>query len=132
MFATRLHYLLIFGILMALEGCASAVRWTPPTTPQQTATQPAIVERTGVRVVRTAAGLVGAPYRYGGASPRGFDCSGLVYYSYRSAGVHVPRTTRDLYRTAQPIDLAELTPRGSALFLFQRKSGACRDLFRQQ
>ncbi|KAA3626886.1 MAG: NlpC/P60 family protein [Proteobacteria bacterium] len=123
MFATRLHYLLIFGILMALEGCASAVRWTPPTTPQQTATQPAIVERTGVRVVRTAAGLVGAPYRYGGASPRGFDCSGLVYYSYRSAGVHVPRTTRDLYRTAQPIDLAELTPGDLLFFYFNEKVG---------
>lgn len=37
---------------------------------------------------------IGDPYEYGAAGPRRFDCSGLIYYSYRKAGFHhVPRTS---------------------------------------
>jgi len=36
---------------------------------------------------------LGDPYRYGAAGPNAFDCSGLVYFSYRKAGVKVPRTS---------------------------------------
>ena len=39
------------------------------------------------QVVRTAEALIGSPYRFGGASPAGFDCSGLVLYSYANAGI---------------------------------------------
>ena len=35
----------------------------------------------------------GDAYAYGGAGPERFDCSGLVYYSYRRAGFSVPRTS---------------------------------------
>lgn len=42
---------------------------------------------------RVAASMVGKPYRYGGHSPGGFDCSGLVYFSYQRAGLSVPRST---------------------------------------
>jgi len=42
---------------------------------------------------RVAASMVGKPYRYGGHGPGGFDCSGLVYFSYQRAGLIVPRST---------------------------------------
>lgn len=45
---------------------------------------------------RVAESMVGKPYVYGGHSPGvGFDCSGLVYYSYRRVGMSVPRTARE-------------------------------------
>jgi cell wall-associated NlpC family hydrolase len=66
-------------------------------------------------VVETARQQVGVPYRYGGESPRGFDCSGLVHYAYLSAGIEVPRTTVEQLRGARRIPLAELRP-GDVLF----------------
>ena len=71
----------------------------------------------GVRgeVVRTAYDMLGAPYRYGGDTPRGFDCSGLVYYSYRRAGVRVPRTTERQFWDTRAVALRYLRP-GDLLF----------------
>lgn len=59
--------------------------------------------------------LLGSPYRYGGAGPQGFDCSGLVHYAYGRAGASVPRTTRALYRRATPINPRTIRP-GDLLF----------------
>jgi cell wall-associated NlpC family hydrolase len=45
------------------------------------------------RVVKIARSKVGSQYRWGGTGPWGFDCSGLVHYSYRKAtGKTLPRT----------------------------------------
>jgi cell wall-associated NlpC family hydrolase len=62
--------------------------------------------------------MVGKPYRYGGATPEGFDCSGLVYYSYRQAGAALPRDTEAQRLGSHPVERASLR-RGDLVFFDQ-------------
>ncbi len=64
--------------------------------------------------------MLGVPYRYGGDSPRsGFDCSGLVQYSYRRAGAVLPRTTDALRQASRPVRASGLQ-RGDLVFFHQQ------------
>jgi murein DD-endopeptidase len=106
--------LLIF--ILALAGCASA--------PQSRAQQPQPVASTGAsngaadRAASNAAKMVGKPYRYGGSSPAGFDCSGLVQYSYRQAGIALPHNTDQQRSVSRAVKVADLR-RGDLLFFNQ-------------
>jgi cell wall-associated NlpC family hydrolase len=62
--------------------------------------------------------MTGKPYRYGGNTPQGFDCSGLVQYSYARAGIKLPHGTQSLRRLSRSISTKELR-RGDLLFFNQ-------------
>ena len=62
------------------------------------------------QVVFTALQMVGVPYRWGGQGPEGFDCSGLVLYSYNNAGLTMPRTSREQFRATAPVRRDQITP----------------------
>jgi len=64
---------------------------------------------------------VGTAYRYGGASPTGFDCSGLVQYSYLEAGMAVPRTTSQLWHSAGTVPYDDLRVGDLLFFRFDGK-----------
>jgi cell wall-associated NlpC family hydrolase len=72
----------------------------------------------GDRAASQALKMLGKPYRYGGASPSGFDCSGLVQFSFRQAGVVVPRATEEQRRASAPVRVSNLR-RGDLLFFDQ-------------
>jgi cell wall-associated NlpC family hydrolase len=74
------------------------------------------------RVLREAARLKGAPYRYGGTTPAGFDCSGYTGYVYRRAGKTLPRTSRQQYSATRHISRAAARP-GDLIF-FKSSSGS--------
>jgi cell wall-associated NlpC family hydrolase len=54
-------------------------------------------------MVDRAMSMVGQPYRFGGAAPGGFDCSGLVVYAANGAGIRVPRTAHEQLGTGTPV-----------------------------
>ncbi len=64
--------------------------------------------------------MIGEPYRYGGAGPGGFDCSGLVYYSFRKAGISAPRTTNDQYSQSKRVPLSRLQAGDLVFFRISR------------
>lgn len=105
----------LLAVTVILSGCAQA-----PARPTAAATRPphALIPQgdRGERAAWIAREQVGVSYQYGGMSPTtGFDCSGLVHYSYAQAGVTVPRTSRDQFRASQKISLADARP-GDILF----------------
>jgi cell wall-associated NlpC family hydrolase len=66
--------------------------------------------------VQIARNQIGDPYSYGANGPRRFDCSGLIYYSYRKAGfTNVPRTSDQQARFADRIKRKNMR-RGDLMF----------------
>jgi cell wall-associated NlpC family hydrolase len=62
------------------------------------------------RAVRLARKQLGVPYAWGGASPSGFDCSGLVYWVYGRLGVRLPHNAAALYSVGRPVPRSALRP----------------------
>jgi len=69
----------------------------------------------GERAVMIAAKELGVPYRYGGSSPSGFDCSGLTSWVYARLGVSLPHNAAAQYAYGTPVDRGHLKP-GDLLF----------------
>jgi cell wall-associated NlpC family hydrolase len=62
-------------------------------------------------VVEAALDQVGEDYAYGGADPDdGFDCSGLVYYSYAEAGIKLPRSSAGQRRAGRHVNFSAAQP----------------------
>jgi cell wall-associated NlpC family hydrolase len=67
------------------------------------------------KIVQAALSRVGMPYVWGGAGPSSFDCSGLVQWSYRQAGIAMPRVAAEQFLTGEHIPMSAALP-GDLLF----------------
>ena len=122
--STQLKSLLLLGALFAVSGCASH-------TPYQGSSTAAAVRRAAVNQSESAQGgpvaelalaMIGRPYVYGGADPaHGFDCSGLVFYTYAENGLSVPRTSQELFKASRKIALAQANQGDLVFFQDQEK-----------
>jgi cell wall-associated NlpC family hydrolase len=79
------------------------------------------VQSVGERAAAVALEQVGVPYRYGGTTTSGFDCSGLVQFSYRHAGKNVPRTTGQLWSSSASIGRDDIQAGDLLFFRFDGK-----------
>lgn len=86
-------------LLLWLAGCA-AERPKPP------AWKPVRPSQAALKQALRA--YLGTPYRYGGTSPSGVDCSGLVLKVYEEAGIQLPRTAEKQFQAGEEVSLKEL------------------------
>jgi peptidoglycan DL-endopeptidase CwlO len=94
--------------LPASAGSAGAISITAGDGPGLTATQT-------TAFLTYALSRVGLPYLWGGDGPDVFDCSGLVQWSMRQAGIVMPRVAADQAQTGPQVPIADLQP-GDLLF----------------
>lgn len=56
-----------------------------------------------IKAINVAKSNLGVPYKYGGISPTGFDCSGLIKYAYAKAGKTLPRTAAEMQKKGKTV-----------------------------
>ncbi|MEY3084602.1 MAG: hypothetical protein RL037_782 [Bacteroidota bacterium] len=66
-------------------------------------------------LINYAKTFLGVPYRYGGTTPSGFDCSGFINYVFGNFGFSLVRTSYGLAELGQTISLSEIQP-GDLMF----------------
>jgi hypothetical protein len=92
-------------------------------TPGPAASGIAIERGRGEQLAAAALKQVGAPYRWSGATPTGFDCSGLVAFVYRTVGITLPRDVVGQVVTGRPVEPAALLPGDILVFRDTYKPG---------
>ncbi|MDX5371239.1 MAG: C40 family peptidase [Pseudomonadaceae bacterium] len=109
--------------LLALAALLTACAGKPPA--EYSHSPFPVVDASADDVLISAIGLVGTPYRYGGNTPdSGFDCSGLIGYVYRnSAGIVLPRSTREMIKLRAPSVGRDQLQSGDLLFFATNGGG---------
>jgi cell wall-associated NlpC family hydrolase len=108
--------------MLLLAGCASR-----DLTPIEAPPNRAGLSMERALILSHAQQAIGTPYRFGGNTPEGLDCSGLVEMTYRAAGIRVPRTADEQFRALPQVD----APRpGDLLFFGDRRKATHVGIYR--
>ena len=117
----RISWTLCLGALLpfAAQGGQSVPAPQPASAARQAEAKPADSPGLLGSLLDKAEDCLGIPYRRGGASPKGFDCSGFVRFVFGSVGIQLDRSSAAQAKQGEPIALAQIQP-GDLLFFNTR------------
>ena len=84
--------------------------------------KPFMTKAQGAALVATAKTFMGVPYVFGGTTPAGFDCSGLLQYVFKMNGLTIPRLADEQYNLGRAAEISKLSP-GDLVFFTTYTSG---------
>lgn len=109
--------------VQASNNNAAAAKQAPVRQVQASVRQAAVAPAAnGGGAVGVAESFVGLPYVWGGTTPSGFDCSGLMMYAYAQIGVSIPRTSEDQFNFGSTVSESSLQP-GDLVFFDMQSDG---------
>ena len=76
------------------------------------------------KLIATAKKYMGTPYRFGGTTPKGFDCSGFVQFVFRRHGFAIPRAADEQYRLGVRVKKQQELEPGDLVFFSTYEKGA--------
>ena len=97
-------------MLPAFPGTERDETSASPQPATDTGTSPPAAAGTAAKLIANAKQFLGTPYKWGGTSPLGFDCSGFVQYVFKNAGIDLPRVSYQQAQAGKRISIAEAKP----------------------
>ena len=114
--ATRLRRGMPARLLLVLVSLALLVGLATPASAGGTPAKTLRTQRVD-KVLTVAKSLQGIPYKWGGTTRRGFDCSGYTRFVFAKIGEHLPRTSSEQYADVQRVAKPHVA-RGDLVFFF--------------
>ena len=102
-----IQLILFILIVIFLSGCAMSKKRK-------------LRERRLDTIIQTARSYTGTPYKWGGVNRSGMDCSGLLYVSFKSGDVNIPRVSRDQAKVGDKVRFGQLQ-KGDVVFFAMGK-----------
>ena len=101
----------------AAKAAAAIPAHVPAPTPSGDAPTVSTGTGVGAQALAIAQGKIGRPYVWGAAGPNAFDCSGLVMWAFKQAGVSLPRTSAAQSQAGTAVSKTQLQP-GDLVFFY--------------
>ena len=123
---TWLYRRLATSVFIVLTGCSAPEKQTASVTASSSVAQPPPLAANvvvGEKATSLAESLLGTPYLYGGSSPAGMDCSGLIWYVFGQLGIEVPRTSRQQAADSRDVSFEEAQLGDIFFFAMDAKRG---------
>jgi len=114
---------LVFCFLIGCKGSKTSPSKEKKTKDNQTHVKTYQGNEKAAKVISAARSYIGTPYKFGGTSRAGLDCSGLMLLSFKEVNVDLPRTSAQQSNIGTAVKFSDLIP-GDLVFFTDKKGGS--------